>query len=42
MELLKIPGLSVAVFDNFQVVWRKGYGVREVGTSVPVTLDTHR
>jgi CubicO group peptidase (beta-lactamase class C family) len=40
MELLKIPGLSIAVFDNFQVVWRKGYGVREVGTMTPVTLDT--
>ena len=40
MELLKVPGLSIAVFDNFQVVWRKSYGVREVGTSVPVTLDT--
>jgi CubicO group peptidase (beta-lactamase class C family) len=40
METLKVPGLSIAVFDNFQVVWRKSYGVREVGASAPVTLDT--
>jgi CubicO group peptidase (beta-lactamase class C family) len=40
MELFKVPGLSVAVFDNFRVVWRKSYGVREAGTAPPVTLDT--
>jgi CubicO group peptidase (beta-lactamase class C family) len=40
MEVFKVPGLSVAVFDNFQVVWKKSYGVREAGTSTPVTLDT--
>jgi CubicO group peptidase (beta-lactamase class C family) len=40
MKLFGVPGLSIAVFDNFQVVWRKSYGVREAGTSAPVTLDT--
>jgi CubicO group peptidase (beta-lactamase class C family) len=40
MELFKVPGLSIAVFDNFQVVWRKSYGVKEAGTTAPVTLDT--
>src|SRR5450432_2794940 len=40
MEAFKIPGLSVAVFDNFHVVWRKAYGLRESGTSLPVVLDT--
>lgn len=40
MEFFKIPGLSVAVFDNFKVVWRKSYGVREQGGSLPVTLAT--
>src|SRR5277367_6329041 len=40
MTLFGVPGLSVAVFDNFQVVWRKSYGVREVGQPEPVTLDT--
>jgi CubicO group peptidase (beta-lactamase class C family) len=40
MEFFKIPGMSVAVFDNFHLVWMKAYGVREVGSSRPVTLDT--
>ena len=40
MKLFGVPGLSIAVFDNFQLVWRKSYGVREAGTSAPVTLDT--
>ena len=40
MKLFGVPGLSIAVFDNFQMVWRKSYGVREAGTSAPVTLDT--
>jgi CubicO group peptidase (beta-lactamase class C family) len=40
MEVFRVPGVSVAVFDNFRVVWRKSYGVRETGTAVPVTLDT--
>jgi CubicO group peptidase (beta-lactamase class C family) len=40
MKLYGVPGLSVAVFDDFQVVWRKTYGVREVGRPDPVTLDT--
>ena len=40
MEVFAVPGLSIAVFDNFQVVWRKSYGVREVGAPSKVTLDT--
>ena len=40
MEIFRVPGMSVAVFDNFRVVWRTSYGVRETGTAVPVTLDT--
>jgi CubicO group peptidase (beta-lactamase class C family) len=40
MDSFKVPGLSIAVFDNFRVVWMKSYGVREVGTSLPVTLET--
>jgi CubicO group peptidase (beta-lactamase class C family) len=27
MEVYKVPGLSIAVVDNFKVVWAKGYGV---------------
>lgn len=31
MKLVRVPGLSVAVFDNFQVVWTKAYGVVQRG-----------
>jgi CubicO group peptidase (beta-lactamase class C family) len=40
MELYKIPGLSVAVFDKNGIVWSKSYGVTKAGGSEPVTLDT--
>jgi CubicO group peptidase (beta-lactamase class C family) len=40
MELYKIPGLSVAVFDKNGIVWAKAYGVKQAGGSDPVTLDT--
>ncbi len=40
MTLFKIPGLSVAVFDQHGLVWAKTYGVREAGRAEPVTLDT--
>ncbi len=40
MDFFKIPGMSVAVFDNFHIVWMKTYGVREEGLASPVTLDT--
>jgi CubicO group peptidase (beta-lactamase class C family) len=35
-----IPGLSIAVLDEYRVVWAKGYGVAEIGTNRPVTADT--
>jgi CubicO group peptidase (beta-lactamase class C family) len=40
MEAFGVPGLSIAVFDNFRTVWKKSYGVRNVGSGLPVTLDT--
>jgi CubicO group peptidase (beta-lactamase class C family) len=40
MELYKIPGLSVAVFDKNGIVWAKAYGVKQAGGSEPVMLDT--
>jgi CubicO group peptidase (beta-lactamase class C family) len=39
MDFYKIPGLSVVVFDNYKIVWKKSYGVKEIGGD-PVTLDT--
>src|SRR5262245_34414781 len=40
LALYKIPGLSVAVFDQHGLVWAKAYGVREAGRAEPVTLET--
>lgn len=40
MRAYRVPGISVAVFDGFRVVWAKAYGVKETGKPEPVTLDT--
>ncbi|WNG33824.1 serine hydrolase [Archangium violaceum] len=40
MELYKIPGLSVAVFEKNELIWAKAYGVKQAGGSEPVTIDT--
>src|SRR5271165_154672 len=40
MQTLKVPGISVAVVDNFKIDWAKPYGVTEVGASIAVTTDT--
>jgi CubicO group peptidase (beta-lactamase class C family)/pimeloyl-ACP methyl ester carboxylesterase len=40
MEHYKVPGVSVAVIENFRVVWAKGYGVQDLETKEPVTERT--
>ncbi len=40
MRILDVPGLSVAVFDNYRILWAKGYGVAEAGGATPVTTHT--
>jgi CubicO group peptidase (beta-lactamase class C family) len=40
MELYKVPGLSIAVIDNFQIVWTKAHGVIESGSQTTVTPRT--
>jgi CubicO group peptidase (beta-lactamase class C family) len=40
MKLYNVPGLSIAVIDNYKMVWAKGYGVIESGSSTPVTPKT--
>lgn len=35
-----VPGIAVAVVKDGQVVLQKGYGVRRVGESAPVTADS--
>jgi CubicO group peptidase (beta-lactamase class C family) len=40
MKFYKVPGLSVAVIDNFRVAWARGYGVKDLETKEPVTTET--
>jgi CubicO group peptidase (beta-lactamase class C family) len=40
MQQLNVPGLSVAVIDNFEIVWAKGYGVIESGSTARVSTQT--
>src|SRR5271169_2082391 len=40
MEAFEVPGLGVAVIDDFKLAWTKAYGVREAGTSTPVNPKT--
>jgi len=40
MKDWKIPGLSLAVIQNGQVIWLKGYGYRDLEKKTPVTPHT--
>jgi len=40
MQHYKIPGVSIAVINNFKIEWSKSYGLRDVETKEPVTLET--
>src|SRR5713226_8710577 len=40
MKLYNVPGLSIAVIDDYKIVWAKGYGVTETGSRTPVTAET--
>ncbi|MCP3063486.1 serine hydrolase [Myxococcus sp. K38C18041901] len=40
MELYKVPGLSIAVFEKGKLVWTKAYGVKHAGGTEPVAIDT--
>ena len=40
MEHYNVPGVSIAVINDYQIEWVKGYGVLEAGTSECVTPDT--
>ena len=40
MQHYKVPGVSIAVINDHQVEWVKGYGVLEAGRSEPVTHET--
>jgi CubicO group peptidase (beta-lactamase class C family) len=40
MELYKIPALSIAVIENYKIVWAKAYGVTDARSDKPVTTKT--
>ena len=40
MNVYSVPGVSVAVMNDYQIAWAKGYGVFEAGGSEAVTTET--
>jgi CubicO group peptidase (beta-lactamase class C family) len=40
MRHYKIPGVSIAVINDFKLEWVKGYGVMAAGGKKPITTDT--
>jgi CubicO group peptidase (beta-lactamase class C family) len=40
MEYYKVPGVSIAVINDYKIEWAKGYGVLEAGEARPVTTET--
>jgi CubicO group peptidase (beta-lactamase class C family) len=36
----KVPGLSIAVINNFKIEWARGYGVTDIDTKEPVSTET--
>lgn len=40
MEELGVPGVSVAFFEDGEVVWTRTYGLADVERGVPVTFET--
>jgi CubicO group peptidase (beta-lactamase class C family) len=40
MKTFNVPGLSIAVIENYKIVDAKGYGVIAPGSSTPVTTKT--
>jgi len=40
MQHFQVPGVSIAVINNGEIEWAKGYGVTEAGGTQAVTTDT--
>jgi CubicO group peptidase (beta-lactamase class C family) len=40
MERYGVPGVGIAVINNYQFEWAQGYGVLEVGRNLPVTAES--
>lgn len=37
---LGVPGVGIALIDQGKIVWQGGYGVRQLGSTLPVTAHT--
>jgi CubicO group peptidase (beta-lactamase class C family) len=40
MKIHHVPGVSIAVINDFKIEWAKGYGVLKAGENTPVTTET--
>jgi CubicO group peptidase (beta-lactamase class C family) len=40
MKRYRVPGVSIAVINDFKVEWAKAYGVKDIETNEPVTTET--
>src|SRR6185503_8663915 len=40
MKHYKVPGVTVAVIQDFKIAWAKAYGVKDTDTNEPVTTET--
>ncbi len=40
MKHYKVPGVSIAVINNFKIEWAKAYGVKDIDTNEPVSTET--
>jgi CubicO group peptidase (beta-lactamase class C family) len=40
MKHYKVPGVSIAVINNYKVEWAHSYGVKDIETNEPVTTET--
>jgi CubicO group peptidase (beta-lactamase class C family) len=40
MKFYNVPGVSIAVINDFKVEWARGYGVKDIETNEPVATET--
>ena len=40
LKQFNVPGVSIAVVNDFGIEWARGYGVADVESGAPVTVDT--
>lgn len=40
MAQFHVPGISIAVIDNDRIAWARGFGLKQAGTTDPVTAST--